>query len=141
MWLIQDLFKFFGSGQNARPETGPSKIWSISFFRPESIKQAKCCSHKYRLMSSWNALYRAMHYVRASHNCIFGLPLFLSSLLCMYVCNCICIVVVYTIAALYIRYYYCTRLDILFLSTNHKIHKSSCNNCFWASDPLIDRFY
>ena len=31
-------------------------------------------------------------------------------------------------------------LDILFLS-NHNIHKSSCGLCFWASDPLIDRFY
>ena len=31
-------------------------------------------------------------------------------------------------------------LDILFLS-NHNIHKSSCRLCFWASNPLIDRFY
>ena len=31
-------------------------------------------------------------------------------------------------------------LDILF-SSNHNIHKSSCGLCFWASDPLIDRFY
>ena len=31
-------------------------------------------------------------------------------------------------------------LEILFLS-NHNIHKSSCGLCFWASDPLIDRFY
>ena len=31
-------------------------------------------------------------------------------------------------------------LDILF-SSNHNIHKSSCSLCFWASDPLIDRFY
>ena len=30
--------------------------------------------------------------------------------------------------------------EILFLS-NHNIHKSSCGLCFWASDPLIDRFY
>ena len=30
-------------------------------------------------------------------------------------------------------------LDVLFLS-NHKIHKSSCGLCFWASDPLIERF-
>ena len=26
-------------------------------------------------------------------------------------------------------------------SSNHNIHKSSCGFCFWASDPLIDRFY
>ena len=32
----------------------------------------------------------------------------------------------------------CT-LDILF-SSNHNIHKSSCVLCFWASDPLIERF-
>ena len=32
------------------------------------------------------------------------------------------------------------RLDILFPS-NHNIHKSLCGLCFWASDPLIDRFY
>ena len=31
-------------------------------------------------------------------------------------------------------------LDILF-SSNHNIHKSSCGLYFWASDPLIDRFY
>ena len=31
-------------------------------------------------------------------------------------------------------------LDILF-SSNHNIHKSSCGLCFWASDPLIHRFY
>ena len=30
-------------------------------------------------------------------------------------------------------------LDTLF-SSNHNIHKSSCGLCFWASDPLIDRF-
>ena len=30
-------------------------------------------------------------------------------------------------------------LNILF-SSNHNIHKSSCGLCFWASDPLIDRF-
>ena len=30
-------------------------------------------------------------------------------------------------------------LDIL-ISSNHNIHKSSCVLCFWASDPLIDRF-
>ena len=30
-------------------------------------------------------------------------------------------------------------LDILF-SLNHNIHKSSCGFCFWASDPLIERF-
>ena len=33
----------------------------------------------------------------------------------------------------------CT-LDILFTS-NHNIHKNSYGLCFWASDPLIDRFY
>ena len=31
------------------------------------------------------------------------------------------------------------RLDILF-SSNHNIHKSLHDICFWASDPLIDRF-
>ena len=31
-------------------------------------------------------------------------------------------------------------LDILF-SSNHNIHKSLYCLCFWASDPLIDRFY
>ena len=30
-------------------------------------------------------------------------------------------------------------LDILF-SSNRNIHKSSCDLCFWASDPLIKRF-
>ena len=30
-------------------------------------------------------------------------------------------------------------LDILF-SSNHNIHKSSNSPCFWASDPLIERF-
>ena len=30
-------------------------------------------------------------------------------------------------------------LDILFLS-NHNIQKSSCGLCFWALDPLIERF-
>ena len=33
----------------------------------------------------------------------------------------------------------CT-VDILF-SSNHNIHKSSHGLCFWASDPLIDKFY
>ena len=32
------------------------------------------------------------------------------------------------------------KLDILF-SSNHDIHKSSSGHCFWASDPLIDRFF
>ena len=32
------------------------------------------------------------------------------------------------------------KLDILFPS-NHNIHKSLYGICFWASDPLIDRFY
>ena len=31
-------------------------------------------------------------------------------------------------------------LDILF-SSNRNIHKSSYGLCFWASDPLINRFY
>ena len=31
-------------------------------------------------------------------------------------------------------------LDILFLS-NHNIHKSLSGLCFWASDPLVDKFY
>ena len=31
-------------------------------------------------------------------------------------------------------------LDILF-SSNRNIHKSSRGVCFWASDPLINRFY
>ena len=31
-------------------------------------------------------------------------------------------------------------LDILF-SSNCNIHKSSYGLCFWASDPVIDRFY
>ena len=30
-------------------------------------------------------------------------------------------------------------VDILFPS-NHNIHKSSCGLCFWASDPLSERF-
>ena len=30
-------------------------------------------------------------------------------------------------------------LDVLF-SSNHNIHKSSSGLCFWASDPLIERF-
>ena len=36
-------------------------------------------------------------------------------------------------------YLLCIVLDILF-SSNHNIHKSSFGLCFWASDPLIDRF-
>ena len=35
---------------------------------------------------------------------------------------------------------YLFNLDILF-PLNHNIHRSSCGLCFWASDPLIDRFY
>ena len=35
---------------------------------------------------------------------------------------------------------YLLPLDILFPS-NRNIHKSSCGLCFWASVPLIDRFY
>ena len=31
------------------------------------------------------------------------------------------------------------KLDILF-SSNHDIHKSSSGHCFWASDPLIEKF-
>ena len=38
------------------------------------------------------------------------------------------------------KYYKYITLDILF-SSNHNIHKSLCGLCFWASDPLIDRFY
>ena len=30
-------------------------------------------------------------------------------------------------------------LDIL-CSSNHNIHKGSCGLCFWAPDPLIDRY-
>ena len=30
-------------------------------------------------------------------------------------------------------------VDILFPS-NHNIHKSSYDLCFWASDPLLERF-
>ena len=32
-------------------------------------------------------------------------------------------------------------LDTILFSSNHNIHKSSCDLCIWASDPLIDRFY
>ena len=35
---------------------------------------------------------------------------------------------------------YLFNLDILF-SSNHNVHKSSWDVCFWAPDPLIDRFY
>ena len=35
---------------------------------------------------------------------------------------------------------YNAAFDILFPS-NCNIHKRSCGLCFWASDPLIDRFY
>ena len=31
-------------------------------------------------------------------------------------------------------------LDILF-SSNHNIHKSLYGLCFWASDPLIDKYF
>ena len=37
-----------------------------------------------------------------------------------------------------IKKYVCT-VDILF-SSNHNMHKSSSGLCFWASDPLIERF-
>ena len=40
----------------------------------------------------------------------------------------------------YLHYLLVCTIDILF-SSNHNIHKSSCGLCFWASDPLIDRFY
>ena len=30
---------------------------------------------------------------------------------------------------------------VILFSSNHNIHKSLCGLCFWASDPLIDRFY
>ena len=36
-----------------------------------------------------------------------------------------------------IYFLYCS-LDILF-SSNHNIHKSSHDLCFWASDPLIEK--
>ena len=29
----------------------------------------------------------------------------------------------------------------LIFSSNHNINKSLCGLCFWAADPLIDRFY
>ena len=35
---------------------------------------------------------------------------------------------------------YISNIDILFQS-NHNIHKILYDLCFWASDPLIDRFY
>ena len=38
------------------------------------------------------------------------------------------------------KFFFSTTLDILF-SSNHNIHKSSSGHWFWASDPLIDRFY
>ena len=39
------------------------------------------------------------------------------------------------------RIQYIGMLYVLF-SSNHNIHKSSCHLCFfWATDPLIDRFY
>ena len=41
---------------------------------------------------------------------------------------------------LYYHPLYIQLLDILFPS-NHNIHKSSYGLCFWASGPLIDRFY
>ena len=34
---------------------------------------------------------------------------------------------------------FCYPLNILF-SSNHNIHKSSSGLCFWASDPLVERF-
>ena len=37
------------------------------------------------------------------------------------------------------NYFFIFALDILF-SSNHNIHKSTCDLSFWASDPLIDRF-
>ena len=40
-------------------------------------------------------------------------------------------------APIYLPEFY--TLDILF-SSNHNIHKSSYGLCFWASDPLIDRY-
>ena len=35
---------------------------------------------------------------------------------------------------------YLSTIHILF-SSNHNIHKSLCGFCFWAADPLIDKFY
>ena len=32
-------------------------------------------------------------------------------------------------------------LDIIFFLSKHNIHKSLSGLCFWASDPLIDRFW
>ena len=33
-----------------------------------------------------------------------------------------------------------TKFRYTFMS-NHNIHKNLCGLCFWASDPLIERFY
>ena len=29
----------------------------------------------------------------------------------------------------------------IYFSSNHNVHKCLCGHCFWASDPLIERFY
>ena len=39
---------------------------------------------------------------------------------------------VYDVPNTYIRYTF---------SSNHNIHISLCKLCFWASEPLIDKFY
>ena len=38
---------------------------------------------------------------------------------------------------------YCSLCECIryIFSSNHNIHQSSCGLCFWAPDPLIDRFY
>ena len=32
------------------------------------------------------------------------------------------------------------KLNNITISSNHNIHKNLCGLCFWASDPLIERF-
>ena len=34
----------------------------------------------------------------------------------------------------------CQFSEIVFFPSNHTIHKSSCDLCFWASVPLVERF-
>ena len=43
------------------------------------------------------------------------------------------------IFSLLLRTQICKNIRYTF-SSNHNIHKSSCGLCFWASDPLINRF-
>ena len=47
---------------------------------------------------------------------------------------------IFMIESLHYRQHELGILDILF-SSNHNIHKSSSDHCFWASDHLIDGFY